>query len=222
MLAIVLRRCWWQPLWAPQVQAAELFWPFWRFYNPGKIILCRWQWATACLSTIPLHYSHGAWGASGDFTALGLLAISFCIDSLLKAIDFHPAVCVCVGREGRKTENPRLEIYVASFPFSKQLKLGGLFPGHHRIQTSGIEAWKDSSLCDNRELATRLGRPRGPFSYTRWPSSRGCGVEGGALSRRATHKKESYLVRLSPHLFLHLLSSFMWRIKGIYGPEGVL
>lgn len=28
------------------------------------------------------------------FTAAGLLAISLCIDSLLKAIDFQPAACV--------------------------------------------------------------------------------------------------------------------------------
>ncbi len=68
-----------------------------------------------------------------------LLAIGLCIDSLLKAIDFHPAACVCVGR-ARKTENPCLKIYVASFPFRKQLKLGSLFSGRLRIQTSGLEA----------------------------------------------------------------------------------
>lgn len=39
------------------------------------------------------------------FTAPGLLAISFCIDSLSKAIDFQPAAQVCEAR-GRKTENP--------------------------------------------------------------------------------------------------------------------
>lgn len=67
------------------------------FHPPGpsiileKIILYRRDRATACLSTISLHCTHCVLGAGGDFTALGLLAISFCIDSLLKAIDFHPA-----------------------------------------------------------------------------------------------------------------------------------
>lgn len=36
------------------------------------------------------------------FTASGLLAISFCIDSFLKAIDFDPTVCVCEGGEREK------------------------------------------------------------------------------------------------------------------------
>lgn len=43
------------------------------------------------LTTISLHFVQCVLGAGGDFTAQGLFAISFCIDSVLKAIDFHPA-----------------------------------------------------------------------------------------------------------------------------------
>lgn len=41
----------------------------------------------------------------------------------------------------------------------------------------------------------------------------------GMFSRRTAHEKKSYLVSLSPHLFF---TSFMWDIKGIYSPAGVL
>lgn len=71
------------------------------------------------------------------FTAPGLLAISFCIDPLSKAIDYQAAAQVCEAT-GRKTENPSPpEIYVSLFPLSKQLRL----PGHPEMQTSRIEAW---------------------------------------------------------------------------------
>lgn len=43
---------------------------------------------------------------------------------------------------------------------------------------------------------------------------------GEMFSNRTNSKKKPYLVYLSLHLFLHLLSLFMWRIKGIYSPGG--
>ena len=134
-------------------------------------------------------------------------------------------MCVCVGK-GRKTENPCLEIYVASFPFSKQLKLGSLFPGHHRIQTSGIDAERIrvSVTIETFTVHTRPARHlRGPFVYVEhrclvtFVPGRERGFQCVQLTKRNLISNTCLLIS-----FLHLLSYFMCRIKGIYSPEGVL
>lgn len=161
-----------------------------------------------CLSTV-LFYVRDTTAASA------LLAICFCIDSLLKRCWFSPCrVCVHVCVEG---EEERQRIFALKFMLHHFLSVSSssLAVCFQDVtgQTSGMESGRISDdLGGVKHRPWRAIR----MQWAQIPSDPSS--PGEMFSNRTNSKKKPYLVYLSLHLFLHLLSLFMWRIKVIYSP----
>lgn len=104
---------------------------------------------------------------------------------------------------GGETEHPCLKIYVASFPFCEWLKLDSLFSRCDRKQTSGTEGeFNEPPACFSTGL---LLMPQSLMEICPF---------GTDCFQKYNLPETLYLTASPPAPFLHLLSSFMWRIKG--------
>lgn len=184
--------------------------------RPGSFCILENKYTRVPKSSCVL--KHSSFYVRDTTAASALLAICFCIDSLLKRCWFSPCrVCMHVCVEG---EQERQRIFalnlccIISFLWAAQ------------AWQSVSKTSQDTDIRDGVREDFSLGDDLGGVKHRPWHAIRMQWAQipsdpsspGEMFSNRTNSKKKPYLVYLSLHLFLHLLSLFMWRIKVIYSP----